>query len=77
VWLFVPVPVYASREVTLQEKCLAQSPASIQEQHLPTGSVTLPGTIQGSKFELSVIKRIWLDGHVGHWLRSHSSQYIL
>jgi hypothetical protein len=64
VWLFGLVSVYASREVTLQKECLAQSPASIQEQHLPTGAVALPGAVQGCKFQLPVIKRIWFDGHV-------------
>src|SRR6202453_3072479 len=45
VGLFVLTAVYTSREVTLQEECLAQPPASIQEQHLPTGPVALPGAI--------------------------------
>src|SRR5271168_3493989 len=66
VWLFVLVSVYASREVALQEECLAQPPASVQEQHLPTGPVALPCAVQGCEFELPIIKRIWLDGHGRH-----------
>jgi hypothetical protein len=77
VWLVTLISVYASREVTLQEECFAQPPASIEEQHLPTCSVVLPGTVQGCKFELSVIKRIWLDGHLGHGLGGRSSRHRL
>ena len=70
--LFVPVPVCARREVTLQEESLAQPPASIQEQHLPTCSAALPCAVQGCKFELPVIKGIWLDGQIGRRLDGRS-----
>jgi hypothetical protein len=72
----VLVPVYNRREVALQEECLAQPFASIEEQHLPNAPVVLPGAIHGRKFERPIIKGSGLMVMSGIGLVAVSSQFI-